>query len=548
MHVIKILIKKFFCIYPFVYVVLYFYSCSPSQPKKDSLRLNLLEEPTTLDPRKGGDVYSATLHFLLFEGLTKISPRSSGDPGIAYKVDLSEDLLTYTFHLRSSLWSDGSPLTAYDFEYSWKSMLDPSFPSPNAILLYPILHAEEAKKGRISLDAVGIHALDAHTLVVTLKQPTPYFLNITSFCVLFPISKSHAEHGIDEKENIPSHYISNGPYRLVEWKHQNALILEKNPYYWDKNEVDLQGISISFIGDEHTALEMFRRQELDLLGSPYTNIPLEAVEELKTTQLLTAHPIAKTIVCAFNVKHPLLQHPLIRKALSLAIDKNLLVQSIGTLYDIPAFNYVAPVLKHGRNTPLIEACNLPLARYYLEKGLEELHLSREDFHPITLLYRSNGNFRQIAEVLQDAWQKHLGITLQLQAVDHKTFLTKTPKGDFDLCISQWIAQYDDPTSILDRFKNSSDPKNLSKWENSLYAHLLKSSASLPSLEREATLEEAEILLAEELPVIPLMHSYDIYMVQPYVKGLYTSSLGSMHLHKIYFEKEKENAKKFFKED
>lgn len=533
--------SRFFCLCTSVLIIFFFHSCSSSNPqqktKKETLCVNLPEEPTTMDPRKGGDVCSSAMHFLLFEGLTKITSNSSGDYGIAYKIDLSKDNLTYTFHLRDSVWSDNTPLTAHDFEYSWKSMLDPSFPSPCAILLYPILHAEEAKKGEISLDNVGIKALDNNTLVVTLKSPTPYFLNITSFCALFPVSKSNVEKHPDWSDNFSPTFISNGPYRLAKWKHHDEIVLEKNPAYWDKEDVDLKGIHVSLIDSENTVLEMFENKELDILGSPFTNIPIDAAEALKHRELINAHPVGKTLSCFFNVQRPILNNKSIRKALSLAIDRSSIVETVGVMGEFSALNCVPPILKNGRNIALIEPSNIILAKHYFEKGLEELNISAEDFNQLVMIYPSKDIFCKIAQILQNQWQKHLGITIQLRAIDYKTFISILRTGDFDICESQFVAQYDDPMNILDRFKNSSDPKNYSKWENNEYSHLLNISAFLSGKEREDVLDKAEAILMDELPLAPIMHSSSIRMVQPYVKGISTSSIGLMHLHKIHFEDE-----------
>lgn len=529
-------------LYIFILSLFTFYSCSDlshkQEQKKETLRINLPEEPATMDPRKGGDIYSSSMHFLLFEGLTKITPTSSGDYGVAYKIDISKDRLTYTFHLRDSLWSDKTPVTAYDFEYSWKSMLDPSFPSPSAILLYPILNAEEVKKGFLPLESVGIHSLDEKTLVVTLKSPTPYFLNITSFCALFPVCKHNTEKHPDWAEEQSPSFISNGPYNLTEWKHQDEIILEKNPNYWDKDDVDLKRIHITLVENENTALEMFENKELDILGSPYTSISIDAAEVLNHKNFLKSYPVGKTLCCYFNVQKPMLNNKSIRKALSLAIDREAIVNTVGILGDISAVNCVPPVLKQGRNIVLIPSFNIEIARSYFEDGLQQLNMTAQDFNQIKMIYPSKDIYHKIAQAVQDQWEKHLGISIQLQSLDYKTFLATARRGDFDICHCQWVAQYDDPMSILDRFKISSDPKNNSKWENKEYARLLDASAFLSGKERNAILDQAEAILMDEMPVAAIMHSSSVRMVQPYVKGIHTSSIGQVHLHKIYFENER----------
>ena len=516
-------------------------SCSKTKkhPTSDYLHINLPGEPATMDPRKGGDVYSSAMHFLLFEGLTKVSESSSADYGIADQILLSDDKKTYTFHLRDALWSDQSVVTAYDFEFSWKSMLDPSFPCPNANLLYPILNAEEAKKGLIALDAVGIYAIDEKNLVITLKTPTPYFLNLISFCVFFPVSQKAVISHNSWADNLTEHFISNGPYRLTQWKHHDEFILEKNPYYWNSQDVTLEGVHISLVNDENTALEMFNRGELDVLGSPYTNILIDAADALKQSGSIHSFPVGKTYITAFNTQHEILKNKHLRKALSLAIDRESLVANVALINEIPAFNFVPPVLKQGRNIPFIKSFDIEIAKWHLNQALEELNLKPEDLNKLHLIYAKQDLSHKISQVLQEQWFKHLGITVELEALDMKSFLTKVNAHDFELCQYYWAAQYDDPMNILDRFKYASNPKNYPHWENTHYIQLLDASATLSGVERLDVLEQAEALIMEEMPLAPLFHGSSIRMMQPYIQGMYNSSIGSVHIHKICFNKKKD---------
>lgn len=535
------MLRRIFCVCVASLSIFLTISCSKTKETSSSryLHINLPGEPSTMDPRKGGDVYSSAMHFLLFEGLTKVSENSSADYGIADQILLSDDKKTYTFHLRDALWSDESTVTAYDFEFSWKSMLDPLFPCPNANLLYPILNAEEAKKGLVSLDAIGIHALDAKTLVVTLKTPTPYFLNLISFCVFFPVSQKTVINHNSWADNLTKHFISNGPYRLAKWNHNNEFVLEKNPHYWDAQNVTLEGVHISLVTDENTALEMFNRGELDVLGSPYTNILIDAADALKQSKSLQSFPVGKTYIAAFNTRHEILKNKHIRKALSLAIDRESLVANVGLINEIPALNFVPPVLKQGKNIPFIKSIDIEAAKWHLEQGLEELNLKLEDLNKLHLIYAKQDLSHKISQVLQEQWSKNLGIHLELEALDMKSFLTKVNAHDFDLCQYYWAAQYDDPMNILDRFKYAINPKNYPHWENATYIQLLDASATLSGVERSNVLEQAEALIMEEMPLAPLFHGSSIRMTKPNIQGIYSSSIGSVHIHKICFNKEKD---------
>jgi len=517
------------------------FSCTKGKKKlinKESLRINFPEEPVTMDPRKGGDVYSSAMHFFMFEGLTKISPNSSCDLAVAKKIEISEDNLTYTFHLRECLWSNGIELTADDFEYSWKSMLDPSFPCPNANLLYPILNAEEAKKGLVSLSEVGVKAKDPKTLIVTLKSPTPYFLNLTSFCVFFPVCKSIVEKNPKWADNLNSDFVVNGPYILEKWKHQDCLSLNKNFKFWNESEVNLKKIDISLIGNENTVLEMFCNGELDILGSPYTNIPIDAASDLNKKQYLKAFPVGKTLFCSFNVEHPYLKNKHIRRALSLSLDREQIVNAVGILDEIPATNFVAPILKKGFNKELFKSIDLDAAKQELKIGLEELNIEAKQLEELSLIYPNQEYAHRIAQIVQNHWKKNLGIQIKVCSVETKTFLEKLNTGDFTISQYFLVAQYDDPMNILDRFRKKSNPKNYSNWENERYISLLDQSAFELGTKREVLLDEAEEIFIEEMPIAPIFHGSSIRMIQPYIKGIYTSSIGSVHLEKIYFDEEK----------
>lgn len=506
-------------------------------PKTRYLRINLPGDPKTMDPRKGGDVYSSAMHFLLFEGLTKVSEHSTSDLGIAKKIDLSDDMLTYTFHLRDTQWSNGQPVTAQDFEYSWKTMLSPSFPCPNANLLYPIKNAEKAKNGLVPTSEIGIRVIDSKTLEIVLESPTPYFLNLISFCVFYPVNHNVVRENPKWCDNFNEDFISNGPYKIIKWRHDDEIVLVKNEHYYDKDEVKLAGIHISLVDNENTALEMFKRKELDLLGSPYTNVTIDASNYLAHHNFLNCNKVGKTEFCAFNVNKPPFNNIHIRKAMAYAINRDSVVQTVGMEDEMPAINFVPPVLKKGKNIPFIKSFDPIKAREELEIGLKELNMDLRDFEKITMVYPKYEVSHKIAQVLQQQWRENLGILVKIESVDHVMFLTKTSKKDFDLCQYYWVAQYDDQMNILDRFKKKLNPKNYAGWENEQYIQLLNDSYFVTGDKRDQLLEEAESIIMKEMPIAPIYHGCSYCIKQPYVKGMFTSAIGSVHLHKIQFEDE-----------
>ncbi|MCH9631262.1 MAG: Oligopeptide-binding protein OppA [Chlamydiia bacterium] len=532
----KLLSRLFFA----TFLLITFSSCEKKHEhttKGRYLNINMPGDPKTMDPRKGGDIHSSAMHFMLFEGLTRMSENSTSELGLAKKIDLSDDKLIYTFHLRDSHWSNGQPVTATDFAYSWKTMLDPSFPCPNANLLYPILNAEKAKSGLISQNEIGIKVINNKTLQVTLESPTPYFLNLVSFCVFYPVNHKIASKNLRWCDNVSPDFVSNGPYKISEWKHDDKIIVEKNEHYWDKENVHLSGAHISLVNNENTALEMFKNGDLDLLGGPFTNITIDSSSFLNKNSFLASHPDAKTQICSFNVERPPFNNKHIRKALGLAINRDAVVKSVGVLDEIPAVNFVTPTLKNGKNKAFIKTFDPLKAIEELEIGLKELDMDRSEFQKIVMVYPNYEINHKLAQILQQQWRETLGLQIKIESVNHVAFITKTTKKDFDMCQYYWIAQYHDQMNILDRFKKRQNPKNYSNWENQEYIKHLDASFYATGEERDRILEKAESIIMEEMPITTIFHACSYQVTQPYVKGFFASPLGSLHLQKVVFEEE-----------
>lgn len=520
----------------FLLLNLAFFSCEkPSHLKTRPLKIHMPEDPLTLDPRKSGESLSFFMHFLLFEPLTKMRKETTSDFGIAEKIDISEDLLTYTFHLRPSQWSDGSSIRAQDFEYSWKSMLNPHFICPNVNMLYFIKNAEQVRAGRMSAEELPIKAIDDHTLEVTLAHPTPFFLNVVSFCALSPVKASIVKDHPNWADSPSKNYVTNGPYRIKRWKKDNEIVLEKNPFYWDEKNILLKEIHISIIHDENTAVSMFEKGDLDILGVGYSDIPLDALDYFKKTKTLFYLPLNKTIYCSFNTQKFPFHNKWIRQALSLSINRREIIENIEDLQAMEAHNFIPPTMKNGVNKQFFEPFNISLASICLQKGLEELKITREDLKRYTLIYTPSDTFNRLAQIIQSDWKKYLGIDIPLQGFDKKLFYTKAALGDYDICLHFFTAQYNDQMSILDRFRLKNNSKNFCKWESEAYNNFLYGSYFQTDKEREATLEEAEKIFIEDMPIAPIYHSGKICAIKPYVKGFYFSPMGFAHVDQIQFE-------------
>lgn len=310
------------------------------------LRISTEGEAQTLDPRRARDLPTATVIHMLYEGLLRNGADGQPAPAIAESYSVSPDQMTYTFILRPSAWSNGEPVTAADFEETWKTLLAPSFPSPNAYQLYPIRGAQAAKEGRASTDAVSVRAVDDKTLVIELEQPTPYFPSLLATHFFYPVHASLRHAPSDASSSSDSQIATNGPFALEKWLKHNELTAIPNPHYWDRSNVHLDQISLILL-DNPTALQLFQRGELEWTGSPLSTLSIDALASLKKQGGLEVMPAAGTYLLRINTEKPPFTSPKMRQAFALALNRADLVEHVLQGNQIPAFGIVPPLFWKG---------------------------------------------------------------------------------------------------------------------------------------------------------------------------------------------------------
>lgn len=491
---------------------------------KDRLNISFQSMPATIDPRTSSDFISATLICLLFEGLTRCKPNNELQMALAKQIEISSDQRRYTFYIKDAYWSDGKKISASDFEMSWKTILDPTFPSPSAYLFYPILNAKKASQGLVSLDTVGIRSMSDTVLEVTLEQPTPYFLSLTAFPAFLPIP-SHASHHLKQWLQNPELLVTNGPFRLHTINAQSHLLLKKNLTFWNAEKVKLSSMQIAIVQNETTALQMFLRNELDWIGGALSPIPVDSLEKLKPS--LQFSPVAATTFCAFQTKHPLLHNRDLRIALSLAIDKEAIVEKITQMKESPGSRLIPPSLCNREQKHSFCCSNPGLAQEYLNKALSALQLHRQELC-LTLSYRSSQTDKRIAQALQRQWKELLGIDVLLKEHEPSLFKELLHKRDFEMALSFWIAQFSDPINILERFIDRSNWKNYSAWYDPVFEETLKRAIREPNLlQRELLLEKAEAILANDMPLCPIYHWSNPSLCQPNIFNIEATANGGI---------------------
>ncbi len=471
-------------------------------PTDNVVRIASNSEAHTLDPRGARVLAASTTLNLMFEGLMRLDNDGELEPGVAESVEISPNRTTYTFHLRDSHWSNGDPVTAEDFMYAWKSMLEPNFPAPNAFQLYAIKNARQAKTGEASVDAVGVSAPDEKTLVVELDQPTPYFLELTAFHALFPVNQHIAKKHPSWAEGDFAHFTSNGPFQLDHWAHNDELTVVKNENYWDADAVKLSGVTL-VIGDEHTALELFENNDLEWTGSPLSIIPPDAIASMTQQDTLEVAPAAGTHWLRVNVDAKPFDNVKMRKALSLALDRQALVEHVIQGNQTPAMGVLPPNSRwHSPN--YFEDHDVASAKLLLRQALAEMGLTRDELPTMTLVYRNDERQHRLAQTLQQQWREVLGIMVELEAVENKLLYERLKNQDYQLANGSWFADFSDPYNFLAVFDAKDNGTNNTGWESKRYQQLLElSSLAADANKRKVLLLQAERLLMDESPVIPL---------------------------------------------
>lgn len=494
------------------------------------LRLNMKTQPKTFDPRKAGDVFSSQMIFLLFEGLVKRYPDGSIKLAQAESYKISQDKLTYTFTLKDTVWSNNTPVTAYDFEQTWKDILRPDFPTVCDYAFSPIKNATAAKKGLVSLDQVGIKALNAKTLVITLEHPTPYLLQLLCLPPFSPINIENDRKNPKWVYNEGAHFLCNGPFLLEKMDQGNQITFTRNAKYRKTKDMHPEKIVFNIVENNHVTLEMFKQGSIDIIGDSLTDIPLEEISELEKKWTFASEAQPCSVFIYLNTERFPFNHPKIRRAFGLAINrqeligligkgakKNIKTNPINIAYQgrSSATNIVPSCIKKNRYSSFFKDNDATQANVLLEEGLLELGITKEAFKAVTLYYYP-GIYAtdELVQIIQQQWFQVLGILVKLEKLDLSIAIDKMTKGEYSMCLLGWLAFFDDPMNVLERFKYKKYTMNFSKWENSKFIELIDRSNYEDGDKRLLTLEEAERVLINDMPVIPLYHRDFVYLINP----------------------------------
>ncbi|MCF5900949.1 peptide ABC transporter substrate-binding protein [Aeromonas veronii] len=479
---------------------------------------NIGTEPTTIDPQLVEETAGSAIVNDLFEGLYELDNTGKIKPAGAVSYEVDKTGTVYTFKLRpEAKWSNGEPVTAADYVYGWQRAADPKTASNYAwfIELTGVVNAREVTQGKKSPSELGIKALDDHTLQVTLKNPVPFFLKTLAHYTTFPAPKDTIEKfGKDWVK--PGNIVSNGAFVLKEWTPNERLSAERNTHYWNNQHTVLNKVIYLEIVSETAAYNRYRTGELH-----YTTYPLEQYKQLKSKspEELVSVPTLASYYYVFNTQRKPFDDPKVRKALSLAIDRETITDKILGQGQIAAYSFTPPIVDGFELKKPASQLQSKEERIKQAKAL----LAEAGYGPdkpltVDILYNTNESHKKIALAVSSMWKHNLGVTATLNNMEWKTMVSALNEGDFGVSRYGWNGDYNDASTFLD-IMTSSSSANSGKWFNKEYDTLLaKAHDSLDPAERNALYQQAEALIDADAPIAPIYFSVKSRLLKPFVKG------------------------------
>ena len=456
-------------------------------------------EPQSLDPVKIQGNPEHRINLALFQGLVTYDPKTAtAIPGVAESWDISDDGTVYTFHLRDAVWSDGTPITAQTFVDSWLRMIAPETAAQYAYMVTMVVKGAEAyNSGKADASAVGIRAVDDKTFEMQLTGPAPYAIDMLAHYAFSPVP-IHAIEKFGNDWIKPGNFVGNGPFILESWVPQEKITVVPNEKFWNKDKVYLSRITFLPIEDMNTAFEKYKAGEMDWSYS----VPTPRLDEVKQLADYKVAPQIGTYYYIYNVKRAPLNDVRVRKALSMAIDLQELVDKVTRGGQLPSRSMVPPMAGY---TPAQGAdYDVEGARRLLA---EAGYPGGKGFPTMTVIYNTNDGHKLIAEYIQETWKNALGINIIVQNLEWKTFLDVRHQHDFDICRAGWVGDYQDPNTFLELFLTGAG-NNDGEYSSAEFDTLVHKAAMMNGgSERFKTLHDAEaVFIAKEQGVLPI-YSY-----------------------------------------
>ncbi len=490
-------------------------------PARQVLRLNLENEPPTLDPAKIDNRAAGTVSKQLFEGLVRLDRSGNAVAGVAERWQISSDGKTYTFFLRrNARWSNGDPVTARDFAYSYVRQLGPKFGAPLVDNLFFLANAEQFNDGKVTDPAqVGIRAVDDFTLEIRLHTAAPFFLKLLAFFSVMPVHQR-----VDQQNprwmNEAATFVSNGPFRLAQWVHEQRIVLERNPNYWGRDQVKLDAIEFTMVASRATSYQMFQTGQLDIVIPP-----AELTGRLLAEKRAQVFPEARTYFVRLNNKVAPFTNANIRKAFSLALNREAFARVVLQGGQIPLRGFIPHGLSSGTGDFRKQAGDLyrdndvSRAREHLQTGLKELGLTA--LPPVTLLTSAREDLRKIAQAIQAQWKQALRAQITIEVMEQRAFVAAVRGKNYVVAPFSTGADYDDAYNLLGQFV-SDDFFNFTNYANPEYDRLIRAAAIETNAPRRTQLmiQAEKILIQQDMAIAPLYTNTQVVLQNPKVRNVY----------------------------
>ena len=492
---------------------------------------------TGVDPHGTNGMPEQRVMLSLFEGLVSKDPKTLEIvPAVADRWEVSEDNMNYVFHIRENAkWSNGDPVTAHDFVNSWLRGLMPALGNETVTSLFVFKNAEKFYNKEITdVSLVGFKAIDDYHLKIELENPTPYFLQLLDYIGLFPVHTGNMKKfgALDDPANPwskPGNFVGNGAFTLKDWVPGRSMVVEKNPYYWDKERVRLN--EIHFMPIEQLLVEerMFKAGHLHRTEwMPYSKMP---VYRAKKDPQYNHYPYLATYFYGFNVTKPPFDDVRIRKALAYAVNRDALVESVTNGVQ-NATGALTPPDTLGYTSKSQIEFNIEKARKLLA---DAGYPNGQNFPGAELTYNNSEDHRKIAEAIQQMWKKNLNINIKLKNQEWKVYLYEIKNLQHNVARMAWVGDYVDPNTFLEMFTSTSGD-NKTGWSNKQYDDLIRKAATIADKEkRYEVFQQAEAILLDEVPLIPLYNYTTNNLVSTQLKGFHPNILDYYSYKNLYLE-------------
>ncbi|MBZ4684171.1 MAG: extracellular solute-binding protein family 5 [Fusobacteriales bacterium] len=495
-----------------------------AEAEKKVVRINLGQEPGTMDPQLTTDQSAMQILPFIMEGLTRLGATGDVVPGVA--ESWSVDGNKWTFKLRDTKWSNGKLVTAHDFVFGIRRAIEPETASEYAYMTYYIKNAQAYNEGKIKdFSKVGVKALDDKTVVFELEKPAAYFASVTAFPTYYPLNEEFFKEKGEEYALEKDNFLFNGPFKMTEWEHDSKIVLEKRADYWNASAIKLDGITALMVNDSNTALNMYKNGELDIVGLGGDQLP-----EFKDSPELVTYSDGSVWYFEFNTKHPLLSNRKIREAITIAIDRKELVEKIkkdGSKAGQGMVPYGFPGIDKGFRedfgSELYKDNDVERAKKLLAEGLKEVgHTGPVE---LSLLTGTSDTATKEAQFYQEQLRTKLGIETKIEQVTFQIRLQRMSSRDFEIVLAGWGPDYNDPMTYMDLWVTNGG-NNHTGWSNAEYDALInKAQTSSDNKVRMEAMAAAEKILAKEFPIGVTFYRNRNRLVKPYLKNVYFRAVG-----------------------